>query len=74
MTVVRQDRFAGQTAREGDLINDLSVNSSQLRSLLVVLMHAVRSDNVPLAHLETVVWLACDLAAGIQEMTAALAA
>ena len=61
MNPVREGIDAAQTAREGDLIDGLSIKAMQLHSLMVALMHAIRNDDMPTVHIENTCWLACDL-------------
>ena len=72
MNPARRDRDAAQSAHEGDLTDELSIKAMQLHSLMVALMHAVRSDDMPAAHVENTCWLACDLARRIEATVSAL--
>lgn len=52
----------------GDAVDNISIKAVQLEALLVTLMHAARSaDDLPSGYLESVCWLASDLAADIKK-------
>jgi len=71
MEPARHGLEAAQTARDGSLLDDLTMKNMQLESLLVVLMHAIQAD-APRHHLESTCWLACDMAEGLGATLCAL--
>lgn len=54
--------------RRVDAVDNINCKSIQLEALLVTLMHAARSaDGLPSEYLESVCWLASDLASDIKK-------
>lgn len=50
----------------GDAIDEINTKATQLEGLLIALMHAARSDNLPLVNIELALWLASDVASHIK--------
>lgn len=49
-------------------VDNINIKAVQLEALLVTLMHVARSpDELPLGHIESVCWLASDLAGDIRK-------
>lgn len=52
----------------GNAVDNINIKAVQLEALLVTMMHAARSpDDLPATYIESVCWLASDLAADIRK-------
>ena len=50
----------------GDAVDTIGTKATQLEALLVTMMHATRSADLPVEHFELTLWLACDVASDIK--------
>ncbi|MFP3638098.1 hypothetical protein [Paraburkholderia sp. SIMBA_054] len=50
----------------GTAVDTINTKATQLEALMVSLMHASRSADLPIQHFELALWLACDVAGDIK--------